>query len=149
MAATSHVRLFGLALLCGATQLRAQVTGDSVRLRLGPRAPWIKGRLIRSDSIAIILRTTKDTQEYRFADVARLDRWKRDNVVVRLVTGTVAGLAGWELGRTLNGDGRSITGSRGGDLALGTGLGLLTAGVIYAVHPASWHRVRRRPAAAP
>src|SRR2546423_15499358 len=103
MAATSHVRLFGLALLCGATQLTAQVTGDSIRLRLGPRAPWIMGRLIRSDSVAIILRTTTDTQEYRFADVARVDNWKRDNVVVRLVTGTLAGVAGWELGRTLSG----------------------------------------------
>src|ERR1043166_7673426 len=149
MAAMRHVRLFGLALLCGATQLTAQVTGDCIRLRLGPRAPWIIGRLIRSDSVAIILRTRTDTQEYRFADVARLDQWKRDNVGVRLVSGTVAGLAGWELGRTLNGDGRSITGSGGGALALGSGLGLLSAGIIYAVHPASWHRVRRRPAAVP
>ncbi len=149
MGSTSCIRPFGLALLFGATQLRAQAPGDSVRLRLGPGTAWVKGRIIRSDSLAVILRTATDTQEYRLADVTRLDRWKRDNMGVWLISGTLGGLAGWELEEALNGHTRSVTGSRGGDLAVGAGVGLLTAALIYTLHPASWHRARRRLAAAP
>jgi len=55
------MRTFGLALLLGATQLSAQAPGDMVRLRLGPGAAWIKGRIIRSDSLTVMLRTATGT----------------------------------------------------------------------------------------
>jgi hypothetical protein len=132
--------MFGMLLL--ASQLGAQVAGDSVRVRRQAGAEWVVGRVAHADSVTFTLRSGLVDNEYRFSDVARVERWKRDKLVMRVVTGAAASVVGWQLGRELAHDGDPATGSRGGDIALTAVIGTVFSLISYAIAPGSWRRVR-------
>ena len=138
-----HRAFLPLSLLLLASQLSAQAVGDSVRVRRQPGYDWLAGRIVRADSTSFTMQGASGAQEYRFADVARVDRWKRDKVGIRIFGGVLGSVAGFELGRAVAHNNQPATGSRGSDIALSAGIGVIFGLVSYAIAPGSWHRIRR------
>jgi hypothetical protein len=140
-----YIAFVTFILLLVTRQLEAQAVGDSVRVRLHPRADWVAGRIVQADTMAFTLRSALESQQYRLAEVARVDRWKRDKLILRVLGCTAGGVAGWELGRAVAHHSKPATSSRGGDIALSAGIGVVFGLVSYAIAPGSRQHSREIP----
>jgi len=131
-----------LPLLFLAAPLSAQQPGDSVRLRMVSRPEWISGLYVRTDSNTVILRRRLQDESFPVRQIDRFQVWKRDNPLLNLFLGASAGAAGGLANQLISPDREPFTGSKGGDVAVMAGGGMVI-GIIYTlVNPGSWKTKR-------
>ena len=119
------------------------VPGDSVRLRYSPSSEWTAGRLVRTDSGQVVLRQITGDKTHPAAGLERIDVWRYRNTVLEVLSMGAAGALGSILGQAISGDSRRpFTGSKGSDVAVFAGAGMLVGVVYVMASPGSWHKVR-------
>jgi|ERR1043165_1741983 hypothetical protein len=122
--------------------LAAQAPGDSVRLRLVSARPWLAGRTVSRDSSRLVLRQMTEDKIVPLLEIERLEVWKKRNVPLNVLGSTAFGAALWGVSNELDSERSPVTGSKGGDIALGAGIGALVGIVYVLVSPGSWHHLR-------
>lgn len=119
----------------------AQAPGDSLRIRLGPSADWQAGRYVRTDTAGLILRVGMTDQPYQLRSIVRAEVWKKRNALVNILGSTAIGGAVWGIGNEIDSDRAPVTGTKGGDIMLGAGVGALIGVISVLVSPGSWKQI--------
>jgi len=134
--------LSSLALAVSVSSARAQIPGDSARLTVLSGGGWHVGRVVRVASEQILMRSGSQEQPYRRDDIAKLEVWRRRNCGPGggSVLGALEGAVVFAIGAVASPD-RRITGSVGGDAAVGTGAGALLGLVLGAASRGHWNRI--------
>ena len=128
-------------LLAASSSVSGQVPGDSLRIRLGPSADWQSGRYVRTDSAGLILRVGLTDQPFHVASIVRAEVWKKSNALVNILGSTAIGGVVWGIGNEIDSDHAPVTGTKGGDIMLGAGVGALVGVISVLVSPGSWKQI--------
>lgn len=119
----------------------AQSLGDRVRVRPSEGTPWVKGELadLGPDS-TFTLQSGFDRDTFSASSVYRADWFKERSIALDLLVATAGGIAGTMIPPCDPAEGDCITGSTGGDAALGAGIGVTVGLVTHAIWPGSWKK---------
>jgi len=120
----------------------AQVPRDSARLRLLSGGGWHLGRVVRVGTDAIVLRSGSQDQPYQRDDIGSLQVWRPTNCSPGTAAfwGALEGAAVFAIGAVASPNQR-ITGSVGGDAAVGSGAGALLGLALTAAIRGHWHHI--------
>lgn len=139
--------LLGLV-LAAAPGARAQavIPGDSIRFRTAD-SRWQYGRVLAVAPNGFeVQQGSPSPVTVDFLGLARLERWQRTNKGVTLVEAVTGGMAGGLLSFLLT-PAPQRTGfyqDASGPIAVGAGVGLVMAPIIWALQPGRWKVVRAR-----
>ena len=130
------------SLLIAGTYAEAQRISDYVRMWVTGGSDWEYGWVAGLDSARLHIRHPAQEVAYRLIEVERLDVLRRRNVGFELLAGAAGSIGGYALAAALHHDKRPLTTSRGLDLALFAGLGVLVNGIRVVKQPYCWRRLR-------
>jgi hypothetical protein len=140
------VRSLLLALGLGVMTLAsasAQGVGDSVRLRVSASTDWIHGHLLSLDSSRVEIRQLDGDQSWALDSISRLEVWKRRDSRATMVVWTLSGAIGFGICAAVECGGYPpLTGSVGGAIGVGAGVGFFLGFLDLQISPGSWNRVR-------
>jgi hypothetical protein len=132
----------GLGLIAPASA-SGQGVGDSVRVRVSPSTEWIQGHLLSLDSSRVAIRQLDNDQSWALDSVSRLEVWNRRDSRVTLVVWTLSGAIGFGVCAAVRCGGYPpLTGSVGGAIGVGAGVGLFLGFLDLQISPGQWNRVR-------
>lgn len=144
--------LFALAFaLTTVTTAQAQedvTLGDKVRVSTEGDGAWTEGQLTGVENDTLSIAKGVEELHYRLGEIQAAERWDARDPALLLLSTTAGGAVGFWAPSALSGDTDDcefdgpdcpyITGSSGGELAVGAGLGLVSGLVIWAVDPGDW-----------
>jgi len=120
-----------------------QSAGDSVRIRVIPSNEWIHGHLVSLDSSRIVVGSLDSLKSWTLDSVTRLETWTPHDTGEALLATTLSGAIGFGICAAVRCGGYPpLTGSVGGAIALGAGLGFVLGGLALEISPGQWSLVR-------
>jgi hypothetical protein len=125
-----------------ATLLVAQVPSDSLRVQLRTGSGWLYGRLIRSDSANLYLRSQPQNQTIALAGVQRVQVWRHQNVATMALAAGIGSAAGAGLFYLVSPNSEPLAGSKAGSVAAAGAAGAVGGVIAALIRPNVWVRVR-------
>lgn len=123
--------------------------GDKVRVSTEDDGAWTAGQLVGLEGDTLSIAKGVEELHYRLGEIQQAERWEPRNPAWTLIGTTAGGTVGM-LSSGLFGDTDDcafdgpdcpwITGSAGGDAAVGAGLGLVGGLVVWAVDQGDWKK---------
>jgi len=133
-----------------ACTLAAQKPNDSLRVRLRTGSDWLYGRLVRSDSVNLYLRSQAQEQAIPLANVRRAQVRQHQSVARNAIVYGVGAAAGSALFFVLNPSREPLSGESKASYVATSGLAGALGGAIGAlIIPNYWAGVRIRPGILP
>jgi len=80
-------------------------------------------------------------QPFHVASIVRAEVWKKSNALVNILGSTAIGGVVWGIGNEIDSDHAPVTGTKGGDIMLGAGVGALVGVISVLVSPGSWKQI--------